>query len=518
MQLQLHTIDLSIIVVYFLGVLWLGWKLSRRELKSEDSYFVAGRQLGWVAIGASLFASNISSEHLIGLAADGFRTGLAVGNYEWGATVALILLATVFVPFYIGAKVRTMPEFLEKRFGVSARIYLSTITIVANVLVRISPALFAGTMVLESLLGFDRWTAMLLMSVATVFYTALGGLAAVVYTDVVQAVILLIGTSILSYNALDAVGGWAALRAGLDASMFDMVRPADDPEMPWVGLVLGVPVLGVWYWCTDQTIVQRVLGAKDVHNARMGAMLAAGLKILPVFLFVLPGLCGRLLYPDLDNPNLVFPTLLGDLLPTGLLGLVAAGLIAALMSSIDSTLNSTATLVSIDFVQRFRPNTSAASLIKIGRWTTVVVMIFGVAWVMVVERAESLFQYLQQVNAAISPPIAAAFIVGVFWPRANSRGAMFALVGGLLTGLVLMVLEPFPFLITAAITFGSSIMLLVAGSLSAPAPLAEQVEGLTWSRVERALSQQPPHYQRLIFRLSTASACVTMACLWTHFA
>ena len=518
MKIELHPIDLGILILYFLFVLGLGWFFSRRELTTEDSYFVAGRKLGWLAIGASLFASNISSEHLIGLAADGYRTGLAVGNYEWGATVALVILATVFVPFYIGSKVRTMPEFLERRYGTSARIYLSTITIVANVLVRISPALFAGTLVLESLLGFERWPAIFIMAIATVFYTAAGGLAAVVYTDVLQAAILLVGTTVLSINALSAVGGWAELRAGLDPSMFDMVRPADDPEMPWVGLVFGVPVLGIWYWCTDQTIVQRVLGAKDVHNARMGAIFAAFLKLTPVFLFVLPGLCARLLYPNLESPNHVFPTLLGDLLPTGLLGLVAAGLIAALMSSIDSTLNSTATLVAIDFVQRFRPNTSPARLIKIGRYTTVVVMAFGIAWVLVVERAESLFQYLQQVNAAISPPIAATFIVGVFWHRANHRGAMWALVGGLVIGLVLMALAPFSFLISAAVTFALSIGLLVVGSLSVRTSSLTHSPTQLWSEAGKRLLALEPSSHRLVFRIGAGGACGALFYLWSTFA
>jgi SSS family transporter len=515
-QLNLHWIDLAIIGAYFVGVLGLGLWLARRDQGDADDYFVAGRRLGWFAVGASLFASNISSEHLIGLSADGFRSGLAVGNYEWGAAIVLLILAVVFVPFYIGSRIRTMPEFLERRFGVGARVYLSLITIAANVLVRISVALYAGAVVMQEMFGVGMWTSIAILAVTTVIYTAAGGLKAVVYTDAVQAVVLLVGTILLTAIALSRVGGWDGLMSHVDADSLDMIRPADDPQMPWVGLLLGVPILGIWYWCTDQVIVQRVLGARDVNQARMGAVFAAFLKILPVFLFVLPGLCGRILYPEIaaEDAESVFPTMLRDLLPVGITGLVAAGLIAALMSSIDSTLNSTGTLVSLDFYQRWRPGASQKSIVSVGRITTVVVMAFGMAWVLVVERAESLFQYLQEVNAAISPPIAAAFLVGVFWKRANHTGVMTALVGGLGVGLVLLVLEPFPFLISAAVTFAISVALLAIGSLTTAPPRPEQVEGLTWGGVGALVGKLTTASQRRRFRVLVGVILVVMAALW----
>ncbi len=516
-MLTLHWLDLVIIAVYFVGVLGLGLWLARRDAGegSEDDYFVAGRSLGWFAIGASLFASNISSEHLIGLSADGFRTGLAVGNYEWGAVIVLVILATVFVPFYVGSKVRTMPELLEKRFGRGARVYLSVVTILANVLVRISVALYAGAVVMQELFGVGMWTAIVVLALTTVFYTAAGGLRAVVYTDAVQAVVLLAGTVAMTAIALARVGGFEGLAAATEADAFDMIRPADDPEMPWPGLLLGVPILGIWYWCTDQVIVQRVLGAKDVHNARMGAIFAAFLKILPVFLFVLPGLCGRVLFPEVEDAEAIFPTMLRELLPVGLTGLVSAGLIAALMSSIDSTLNSTGTLVSLDFYERYRPNASQKDVVRVGRITTVVVMLFGMAWVLVVERAESLFQYLQQVNAAISPPIAAAFLLGVFWKRANHAGVMAALLGGLGVGVALMALEPFPFLISAGVTFGVSVILIVAGSLATAPPRPEQIEGLTWGTVTTAAEGAGRSTRQ--FRVLVTVLLIVMAALWLAF-
>ncbi|OGQ18310.1 MAG: hypothetical protein A3B70_06085 [Deltaproteobacteria bacterium RIFCSPHIGHO2_02_FULL_40_11] len=515
--MTLTGIDLIIVIAYFVVVLALGLYFSRTDQKGDSDFFVAGRKLGWFMIGASLFASNISSEHLIGLSADGFRTGLAVGNYEWGACLILLILAVVFVPFYVGSKIQTMPEFLEKRYGVGARIYLSFITIVANVLVRISVALYAGAIVMQQMFGLGFWTSIFILAGTTVLYTAAGGLKAVVYTDSIQAIILLIGTAALSFIALDRVGGWTELKAGLDASMFDMVRPASDPEMPWVGLVLGVPVLGIWYWCTDQVIVQRVLGARSIHQARMGSIFAAFLKILPVFLFVLPGLCARVLFPEIEA-KAVFPTLVNELLPVGVTGLVAAALIAALMSSLDSTLNSTSTLVALDFYGRFHPRASKHSVVKIGRWTTAIVMAFGMAWVIVVARAESLFQYLQQVNAAISPPIAASFLLGIFWRRANYPGVMCSLIGGLILGILLLVYNPYPFLISAAITFGASVVLLVGISLFTGKPSKEQTTGLVWKDVKQVLKDgELTPKQNSLFKVLVYSILIIMVYLWWQF-
>ncbi|MCA9602713.1 MAG: sodium/solute symporter, partial [Myxococcales bacterium] len=432
MQIELSAIDLTVLVFYFVVTLGVGLWVARREGDAtEEDYFVGGRAFGWFAIGASLFATNISSEHIVGLATDGFRIGLAVGNYEWGAVVVLVLLGTVFVPFYIGSRVRTMPEFLERRFGPGARMYLSILTLAANVLVRVSVSLYAGSVVLHQLFGIDTWTSIFVLSVVTVIYTVHGGLKAVVYTDAIQAVVLVVGSVVLTVTAVSRVGGIGALLDAVPPETLDMVRPASDPDMPWPGLVFGVPILGIWYWCTDQVIVQRVLGAKSMQEARKGTLFAAVLKIFPVFIFVLPGVCARVLFPDADA-KAIYPMMISKLLPTGLTGLVAAGLIAALMSSISSTLNSTRTLVSLDLYRRLRPDAASTTVVRVGQITTVIVMVFGIAWVFVVARFESIFQYLQQVQAAISPPIAAAFLFGVFWRRANYRGVMMALVGGLL--------------------------------------------------------------------------------------
>tara|TARA_B100000749_G_scaffold280899_1_gene281162 strand:+ start:259470 stop:261020 length:1551 start_codon:yes stop_codon:yes gene_type:complete len=515
--MTLGTIDYLIIFTYLIFTLGLGLWFAKKEDSGGADFFVAGRSLGWFAVGASLFASNISSEHIIGLATDGFRTGLAVGNYEWGACIILIILGAVFVPFYVGSAIRTMPEFLERRYGKGAKFYLSIITIVANVLVRISVALFAAGLVIEKIFSVNMWVGIVLLSIVTLVYTAYGGLKAVVYTDSLQAVILLVGTMILSYTALSQVGGWEVLTSQVSAMDLDMVRPMDDPEMPWLGLVLGVPVLGIWYWCTDQVIVQRVLGAKSIHDARMGCLFASVLKILPVFFFVLPGLCGRILFPEADAAD-IFPTLVQNLLPVGLKGLLAAALIAALMSSIDSTLNSTGTLVSLDIYKHLKPNASDKSLLAVGRNTTMIVMVFGILWVMVVMRAESLFQYLQQVQAALSPAIAASFLIGVFWKRANHAGALSALIGGLVIGVLFLILDPFgSFLIGAGVNFAISIAILVIVSLMTEAPDPEKIKSLTWSQASQVINGEVTANQQVAFRLMSAGLIAVMVFLWWSF-
>jgi SSS family solute:Na+ symporter len=513
--ISLSSLDIGIIAVYFVVVITLGLWIAKKDRSSEADFFVAGNKLGWFIIGASLFASNISSEHLIGLAADGFRTGMAVGNYEWFAVIILIVLGTVFVPFYVGNKIRTVPEYLEKRFGPGARNYLSLLTIIANILIRISVALYAGAVVLEQMFGLDMWTSVFILAVTTVLYTSAGGLKAVVYTDTIQSIILLIGTTAITWIALDKVGGFSGLREALPPEMFKMIKPADDPEMPWTGLVVGVPILGLWYWCTDQVIVQRVLGAKNIHQARMGSLFAALLKLTPVFLFVLPGLCARVLFPDIEA-KAAFPTLVTELLPNGLVGLVAAALIAALMSSIDSTLNSTGTLVSLDFYQKKYPNASSAEIVRSGRITMVTVMIFGMIWVAVVAKQQSLFQYLQGVNAAISPPVAAGFLMGIFWKRANYPGVLAAFFGGLVIGLGLMLANEFidgfslAFLLQAGVTFACSVLILVVVSLNTAPPTSEQLDHLTWKDASSIIARSTSEGQRKLFLAGSGALILTI--------
>ena len=345
-----------------------------RRAKTSRSYFLADKSVGWVAVGASLFASNISSEHFIGLAGSGASSGLAVGHFEWLAVFMCMTLAWVFVPFYLRTNVYTMPEFLERRYGPACRWYLTTVSILAYVFTKISVSLYAGALVLRATVGWDFYTSAAVMVVATGIYTIFGGLAAVIYTEFMQAIVLLAGAIALTVIGLVEAGGMAGLRQALPPDFFHMMKPASDPAFPWTGIFFGAPILGIWYWCTDQMIVQRVLGAKTEEDARGGALLCGLLKMLPVFVLVLPGLIARALYPDIKGDD-AYPTLVVRLLPPGMIGLMVAALLAALMSSLSATFNSASTLITFDVYKKLNPQASEARLVAVGRLFTVVMVV-----------------------------------------------------------------------------------------------------------------------------------------------
>src|SRR5947208_5119324 len=328
---NLEPIDIGIILIYFIVVFAIGFYFSLKERTSAD-YFLAGRNVGWFAIGASLFVSNISTEHFIGLAGSGASSGLAVGHFEWLACFMVLTLGWVFVPFYLRSNVFTMPEFLELRFNRACAVYLAGVSILAYIFTKISVHLYAAGIVLERVVGWNPLTAALILVVATGVYTIAGGLAAVIYTDLVQTLILIAGAIMLTVIGLDRIGGFAGLRAAVPESYFHMIKPASDPDFPWTGIFFGAPILGIWYWCTDHVIVQRVLSAKDEGHARAGTIFAGFLKILPVFILVLPGLIAFALYRDafvigngqVVNGDLAYPMLVMSLLPVGLVGLMNA--------------------------------------------------------------------------------------------------------------------------------------------------------------------------------------------------
>src|SRR5881409_313102 len=350
--------DIAVIAVYFVVIFAIGFYFARKERTSTD-YFLASRNVGWFAIGASLFVSNISTEHFIGLAGSGATSGLAVGHFEWLACLILLILGWVFVPFYLRSNVFTMPEFLERRFSRSCAVYLASISIIAYVFTKISVHLYAAAIVLERVVGWNALQAAVVLVIATGVYTIAGGLAAVIYTDLVQTIILIIGAVILTFIGLHDVGGFAGLRAHVPVNYFHMIKPASDPEFPWTGIFFGAPILGIWYWCTDQVIVQRVLSAKDEGHAKAGTIFAGFLKILPVFMLVLPGIIAFALFRDqLKTPDFAYPTLVLNLLPVGLVGLVMAALLAAVMGAMSSVFNSASTLVTLDFYKKLRPQAS----------------------------------------------------------------------------------------------------------------------------------------------------------------
>jgi solute:Na+ symporter, SSS family len=547
----LAAVDLVIIGIYFAIVFGIGFYFSKKERTSED-YFLASRNIGWFAIGASLFVSNISTEHFIGLAGSGATSGLAAGNFEWEASLILLLLGWVFVPFYLRSNVFTMPEFLERRFNRNCATYLASISIIAYIFTKISVHLYAAAIVLERVVGWNQWTAAIILIVATGIYTVAGGLAAVIYTDLVQTLILLAGAIALTVIGLDKVGGFAGLRAAVPASYLHMVKPATDPEFPWTGIFFGAPILGIWYWCTDQVIVQRVLSARDEGHAKAGTIFAGFLKILPVFLLVIPGLIAFALYPQLftivnskvTDGDIAFPTIVVNLLPTGFVGLMIAALLAALMGAMSSVFNSASTMVTLDFYKKLRPGANEMQLVTFGRIATGVMVLLGLLWVPFIHLLSAqLWIYLQSVQAYISPPIAVCFIFGILWPRLNGQGAISSLLVGFVLGTVRFVFEVLDktqhyqsaairglvnmnFLHYAIVMFVACSAVLIGVSMFYPAPERSKIAGLTFATIDEKLdtvSAKSTHLQRETrteHAVNVAFTCVLLATvlsLWIYF-
>jgi len=532
MFLNISTIDLLVLAAYFLIVFGIGFYFARRGRTSTE-YFLAGRHVGWFAIGASLFATNISSEHFIGLAGSGAATGMAVGHFEWLACLIVLILGWLFVPFYLKSGVFTMPEFLERRYGPASRWYLTTVSILAYVLTKISVTLFAGGLLLNQLLGWDMYTSAIVLVIATGIYTVVGGLAAVIYTELMQTFVLIGGAVVLTLLGLHEVGGFGALQQSVPDGFFSMFKPISDPDFPWTGIVFGAPILGIWYWCTDQYIVQRVLSAKNVNHAQSGTVLAGFLKILPVFILVMPGIIARALYPDIAGDQ-AYPAMVTRLLPVGLKGIVIASLLAALMSSLAACFNSSSTLFTIDVYKKLKPDASERRLVMTGRIATGVLVLLGILWVPFIRfLSAQLYIYLQSVQAYISPPIAAVFLLGVFWPRANGKGALSALLTGLVMGALrlitelihkqspiefapLRVLAEVNFLHYAIFLFVICTAVLIIVSLATQAPAYEKVKGLTLKHAGDVRVRVPGPWRKanVVFSILLIATVVT---LWIIF-
>ncbi|KAA9132627.1 sodium/solute symporter [Marinihelvus fidelis] len=522
---SLSTLDWAVVAGYFLLLVVVAVVVTRRNKAMDTAdYFLAGRNVGFFAIGASIFASNIGSEHIVGLAGQGASTGLAMAHYELHAWV-VVLLAWVFVPFYYNSKVFTMPEFLEKRFGPRPRWILSLVSLAAYVLTKVSVTVYAGALVFSVLLpdtfGSPQnafWIGAIVTVVLTGLYTVAGGMRVVLYTDAVQAFILLIGSVAITYFGLQLLGGWGELKAfaAEDIAQYALWRPLSDPDFPWLGIMIASPIVGIWYWCTDQYIVQRTLAAKDLKTARRGALFGAFLKVWPVLFFLIPGLIGAALHskglmviPTEDGViagDGVFPTMVASLLPEGLRGLVVAGLMAALMSSLSSLFNSTATLFTVDVYEKLRPGKSEQHLVTVGRVATLVVVVLGLAWIPVMPLISDggLYQYLQSVQGYLAPPITAVFLLGVFNSRINNRGAVWGLSLGFILGMTKLMIQAFfgegkiespaflaaigdfNFLYFSGVLFLICVITIIVASKSAPAPDREQIKGLTYDSIDRA--------------------------------
>ena len=513
-QFELAPLDLVMVGLYVVFIVAVGFYFARRT-ETTDDYFLAGRSLTWWLIGFSLFASNVSSSTLVGLSSAAFSSGIAVYNYEWMAALVLIVFIVFFLPFYLKTRIFTMPEFLERRFDERSRYYFSGVMIFMNIVIDTAAALYAGALVVQIIYPeIPLWISVVILGILAGIYTIAGGLKAVVYTDAVQAVLLLIGAFLVAVLSFNAIGGsWADVKAAVPAEDLSIILPANDPVMPWPGLLTGVFLLGFYFWGTNQFMVQRTLGAKNLNHGRWGALFAGLLKLPIIFIMVMPGLFGRLLYPAAEYPalaansDLIFPTLMFDLLPIGIRGLIIAALVAAIMSSVDSTLNSASTLVTMDFIKKLKPNAPNKTLVVAGRVVTFAFMTLAILWAPQILKFPDIWTYLQSMLAYLCPPFVACFVMGIFWKRSNRTAAFLALIVGHaavalffvlhLTGVIIVQTGPLDAAQQAAVAAGTpvlhflylapilliiSILVIVGVSLSGEKPDAETVRELTWTR------------------------------------
>jgi len=503
-------LDLAVMLLYMCGILAIGLLSVSRIRVTGTIFFLAGRSLSWPLVGAALFASNISTIHLVGLTASGYNEGFVWGNFEWMAIFMLILLSLVFAPFYFRTRLATLPEFLERRYSPASRSFLAFVAIVAALFIHIGMSLYAGAAVFQRFFGINLVTSIVIISAVVGIYTVVGGLRAVVVTETVNTAILLLGAVLLLGFSLAAlphhgIHSLSQFRAALKPRQLSMIHTHDPAGLDWYAVVLGFPVLGVWYWCTDQTIVQRVLGARSSEDAQLGPLFAGFLKILPVFLLVLPGVIAYVLFPDLigSSSNQTLPVLIEQLIPTGLRGVIAAAVMAALMSAVAAAFNSVGTLVAVDIVKRLRPDTSDRAQLTVGRVSSVVVMLLAMAWSTQGGRFSSIFEAVNAIAADVSPPIAVVFLWGVLWRRGTKEASLCTLTSGFALGVIAFVLDlpvfgtekvitsrwGVPFLMQAWWLFCICTIIYVAVSLVTPAPAPESVDGLTWDHPLAALTQ-----------------------------
>tara|TARA_B100001057_G_scaffold472102_1_gene535051 strand:- start:3336 stop:5015 length:1680 start_codon:yes stop_codon:yes gene_type:complete len=541
-------LDWFVLGLYFAILIGVAIWVALQRNKNTEDYFLAGRNVGWFVIGASIFASNIGSEHVVGLAGTGFSSGTPLAHYELHAWIVL-LLGWLFLPFYIRSGAFTMPEFLEKRFDSRSRWFLSVFSLFAYVLTKVSVTIYAGGIVVSELLNLDFWVGAIGIVVFTGIYTIVGGLKAVVYTETLQTVVLIAGSIIITYLGFQEVGGWDQLTEtviNVSPDHFNMWRPWDDPDFPWAGLLFGGTIVGIWYWCTDQYIVQRTLAANNITIGRRGAIFGAYLKLLPILIFLVPGIIAYAL--TIQNPELysvidpetgieradrAFPMLVTTLLPVGIKGLVAGGLMAALMSSLASVFNSCSTIFTIDIYKKISPEKSEKFLVNVGKIATVVIVILGIAWIPIMEKIGGgvMYQYLQNVQAYIAPPVTTVFLLGIIWKRVNAQAAIVTLFSGLFLlilrlgseiatneGLIqngfLFEFASINFSYMAIWMFLFSVVLCVSVSLLTAEPDYQQIRGLSYGTLsEKDRTNAESSYSKIDIALSIILVLIVIGIL-----
>jgi solute:Na+ symporter, SSS family len=500
-MVELTGLDVAVMAAYFVVTLALGFWVGRGERDALD-YFLAARNLPWYLIGFSLYASNMSGASFVGLMGAAYQHGMVVFNYEWTATLVLIVFAVFMLPAFLRAKLFTVPEYLEVRFDRRSRWVYACLTILTLIFIDMAGAIYAGGIVMSTMFpGVTLWQASAAMALLAGSYTLFGGLRSVVVTDALQAVLMIVGAALLFFFGLDKVGGWDALMQGLEEAQTRLIQPANDAFLPWPGIA-GVVLLGFYYWTLNQYFVQRALAARSLEEGRKGALFGGLLKLPNVFLMILPGMIAVVLLPGMDNPDRVFPTLAAKLLPAGLTGLILTALVAAIMSSLDSALNAAASLLTMDFIRPLKPDISGGKLLVVGRALTAVLIFVAAVYAPLIERFGSLFQYFQATLSYLVPPIVAIYLGGLFWRRMTGAGAFWGMVVGLLSGLVLYLLKevsgvwaaaglpPVHFTYMAVLIFLFSFVVMTLVSVAGGMPSAPSRGGAVFERGDLSADPQ----------------------------
>lgn len=538
----LHTADLVILGLFIAAIIFWAFRNSKNATSKE--YFLAGKSMSWPVIGLSLFAASVSSSTLIGHSGEAFISGIAVFNYNWISVLVMVVFAIFFLPFYVKNGIFTIPEYLGRRFDNRSRTYFSFITIIGNVFLDAAATLYTGALVIRMIFPeVEMMWIILGMSAIAGSYTIIGGLSSAIKADMIQGAVLIIGAVILSVYCMHTIGGWEELSVRFhDGVWLKLTRPLDDPTVPWPGMIIGIPILGFYFWGNNQVMVQRVLSAKSIDHGRKGVLFVGVLYLLTLFIIIMPGLVGRGLdmfgveLPDriisgLElktvygiNTDAVYPTLVMKYLPSGLIGIILAALISALTSTLSATLNSVSTLFTMDFYVKFTKKTDGRHLVRVGQITAFVVLVIAVVWAPLIERFDSLVTYYQEIASYLAPPVVGCFFLGLFWKRSNAHGAFWGLISGFIMGAAIMAVKylagvyiPIHFLMLAPVLLAISILVNILVSLATPRPSTSQIEPNTWTtaywRTETAELKGVPWYKN--FR--TLALLLVIACFVEYF-
>ncbi len=519
-NININTIDIIIVILYVAFIIW--WGLRNGKSKDSQSYFLAGRGMPWWIVGLSLFAASISSTTLIGQSGDAYHTGLAVFNYNLaGGVLVMVFFAIVLLPLYIRSGIFTIPEFLEKRFDSRSRYYFSALCVIGNIFLDAAGALYAAALIIKLIYPeADLHLIIIIFALVCASYTIPGGLSSAINAEIIQAVILIVGSTILSIACYHRGGDYFIELFNNGDQLTRLIRPIDDSATPWLGLLIGMPITGLYFWANNQTLVQRVLSSKTVDEGRKGVLFAGFLTLCTLFIVAIPGVIARYLFPGLEKPDMVYPNMVLNLLPVGLLGILLAALLSALTSTLSAILNSTSTLITMDFYSKINKKADSRNLVRVGKIVSCVVIIIAALWAPQIGRFGSLLKYYQEMLSYLAPPIVATFLMGVFSKRVNANGAFIGLLGGLLIAVLTYSFKDiiFPglhFLLMVPILFGVSAVVTYVASLFSPAPKAEKLETTVFSfntlRKEIAEAyRQPAHTNYFNYAALLVMACAVV--------